>query len=715
MTRCSTSPTNRPTSYPSQKTNVSMSKINNSNIAVRYFWIAAGLVVIFLMIFGKAFYTMTAKKQYWTEVASRLKSDSITVKPKRGNILSCDGQLMASSIPEYKIYMDFGIDNEKQDSLWDNKIDSICEGLHRIFPQRSATEFKRHLEEGHQKKARHWAIWPKRIDYNTYTEVKALPFFSLSKNTSGFHEEEFNARRRPFGSLGERTIGAMYGAKDSARLGLELAYDSILRGTPGLNKRRKVLNAQLNIPVTLPIDGGDIVTTIDVNMQDLAERALVDELKKDRCDLGVAILMEVATGDVKAIVNMERCPGDVFRETKNFAVADLREPGSVFKTASVMVALDDGVADTAKHIDTAGGIWPMHGAQMKDHNWRNGGYGYISLGRAMEVSSNIGISRVIDENYGRQPEKFVEGLYRTGLAADLKLPIKGYARPHIRMPKKNKHGQWVNWSKTALPWMSIGYETQLPPISTLTFYNGIANDGVMMRPRFVKCVMKDGKVVREYPTVKVMEKRMAKTQTIQTVQSLLERVVSKGTGKKARTGTFKVAGKTGTAQVAQAGGYKTGGIAYWLSFAGYFPADNPLYSCIVCIKRSGYGGSGGMSALVFRQIAEGVMARNIKLDIKNAHDEHSVTVPDVKRGDKEATGYVLRHLDIKPEKVTQRRENWPRGTVPDVGGMGAKDAVYLLESNGMKVRISGRGTVKRQSPMPGQKLVRGTVCTLVLE
>lgn len=714
-----------------------MSKIVNSNIAVRYFWIAAGLVIVFLVIFGKAFYTMTAKKQYWVEVASRLKSDSITVKPKRGNILSCDGQLMASSIPEYKIYMDFGVDNEKQDSLWEDKVDSICEGLSRIFPQQSAVAFKHHLEEGRRKKARHWSIWPKRIDYNTYAEVKSLPFFSLSKNASGFHEEEFNARRRPFGSLCERTIGSMYGAKDSARLGLELAYDTILRGTPGLNKRRKVLNAQLNIPVTLPVDGCDIVTTIDVNMQDLAERALVSELKKDHCDLGVAVLMEVATGDVKAIVNMERCPGDVFRENKNFAVADLREPGSVFKTASVMVALDDGVADTAKYIETAGGVWPMHGALMKDHNWRKGGYGYISLGRAMEVSSNIGISRVIDENYGSHPEKFVEGLYRTGLAADLKLPIKGYARPHIRMPKKNKQGQWINWSKTALPWMSIGYETQLPPISTLTFYNAIANDGIMMRPRFVKCIMKDGNVVEEYPPVKVMEKRMAKMQTVKTVQSLLERVVSKGTGKKARAKTFKVAGKTGTAQVAQGGHYKSTGIAYWLSFAGYFPADNPLYSCIVCIKRSGYGGSGGMSAEVFHQIAEGVMARNIKLGINKAHDENSVTIPDVKRGDVGAAGYVLSHLDIKTsenwsgtyadgnpiwgradlrsDRVALHRGNMGRGMVPDVVGMGAKDAVYLMESRGMKVRISGRGHVKQQSCPAGQPLVKGAVCTLVLE
>ncbi len=291
----------------------------------------------------------------------------------------------------------------------------------------------------------------------------------------------------------------MFGAKDSARQGLELAYDSILRGTSGLTNRRKILNKYMNIPVTLPIDGCDIVTTIDVNMQDLAERAVIDELKLIGGDLGVAILMEVKTGDIKAIVNMTRCADGEYREVKNNAVSDLREPGSVFKTASILVALDDGVVDTTYRVETGCGVWPMHGKEMKDHNWRRGGYGNISLPRVLEVSSNIGVSRIIDEKYGSHPEKYIEGIYRTGIAADLKLPIKGYARPHIRMPQKDKYGHWTNWSMTALPWMSIGYETQIPPISTVTFYNAIANDGIMMRPRFVKSIMKDGKVIAEIP------------------------------------------------------------------------------------------------------------------------------------------------------------------------------------------------------------------------
>ena len=715
-----------------------MSKFDNDKVMPRYMAIAVVLTLVGLAVIGKAFYIMTAKKQYWTEVADRLKKDSVSVKPKRGNILSSDGQLMASSIPEYKIYMDFKAGGEEKDSIWNDKVDSICMGLHEIFPEKSAEEFKKHLEEGRQKMSRHWAIWPYRIDYNTYTEVKQLPLFCMSKYKSGFHEEEFNARKRPFSSLAVRTIGSMYGAKDSARQGLELAYDSILRGTPGLTNRRKVLNKYMNIPVTMPIDGCDIVTTIDVKMQDLAERAVIDELKLIGGDLGVAILMEVETGDIKAIVNMTRCADGEYREVKNNAVSDLREPGSVFKTASILVALDDGVVDTTYRVETGCGIWPMHGREMKDHNWRRGGYGNISLPRILEVSSNIGVSRIIDEKYGRHPEKYIEGIYRTGIAADLKLPIKGYARPHIRMPEKDKYGHWTNWSMTALPWMSIGYETQIPPISTVTFYNAIANDGIMMRPRFVKSVMKDGKVIAEFPPEKVMERRIAKLKTIKTMQTILEHVVSQGLGRKAGSRMFKVAGKTGTAQIAEGGGYKTGVVKYWLSFAGFFPADNPRYTCIVCLKKSGLPASGGgMSGVVFHHIAEGVMARNLKLNVKDAHDTTSIAIPDVKNGNIIDANYVLSHLGIKTNRswsgsyvngnpiwgkaerqtsqVALQQTKISKGVTPNVIGMGAKDAVYLLESQGLRVKLHGRGKVKSQSYPAGKEVVQGSECSLSLE
>ena len=700
-----------------------MSKFDNEKVMPRYMAIAIVMTLIGIAVIGKALYIMTAKKQYWTEVADRLKRDSVSVKPNRGNILSCDGQLMATSIPEYKIFMDYQASAFENDSLWLDKIDSISEGLNRIFPQRSAAEFKQHLEEGRHKEnkngsigARHWAIWPRRIDYNTYMEVRQLPFLNMPKYKSGFHEEVFNARRRPFTSLALRTIGGLYGAKDSAYYGLELSYDSILRGTPGITGRRKILNKYMNIPVTMPIDGCDIVTTIDVNMQDLAERALLDELKLVNGEMGVAILMEVETGDVKAIVNMMKNSEGRYIEAVNSAISYRCEPGSVFKVASFLVALDDEVIpnDTSFIIHTGSGVMEMHGRPMKDHNWRRGGYGDINVARALEVSSNIGVSYVIDKFYGSDPTRYVKGLYRVGIHEDLKLPLVGYHPPYIRMPDTKTTDRSKYWSKTTLPWMSIGYETQIAPINTVSFYNAIANNGKMMQPRFVKQLVKNGEVIREFEPV-VLKKQIAKPKAIKTMQTILEHVVSQGLGRKAGSPLFKVAGKTGTAQVAdQYGGYHSGITRYWLSFAGYFPADNPLYTCIVCIKKSGLPASGGgMSGVVFHHIAEGVMARHLKMSVDDAHDENSVATPEVKNGNAKAANLVLDKLDI--DKRAPKEEQYRPHITPNVTGMGAKDAVYLLETRGLKVKLHGRGKVKSQSYPAGREIVKGSECVLILE
>ena len=692
----------------------------------RYMAIAIVMTIIGIAVIGKAFYIMTAKKQYWTEVADRLKRDSVSVKPRRGNILSCDGQLMATSIPEYKIFIDFQAAAFENDSLWLDKVDSLCEGLNKIFPQRSAAEFKQHLEEGRHKEvvnkktgektigSRWWNIWPRRIDYNTYMEVKKLPFLNMPKYKSGFCWEEYNSRRRPFTSLALRTVGGLYGAKDSAYYGLELSYDSVLRGTPGITGRRKVLNKYMNIPVTLPIDGCDIVTTIDVNMQDLAERALVDELKLVNGEMGVAILMEVETGDVKAIVNMLRNEEGRYIEAVNSAISYRCEPGSVFKVASFLVALDDEVVDTSFVIHTGSGVMEMHGRPMKDHNWRRGGYQDINVARALEVSSNIGVSYVIDKFYGSNPTRYVKGLYRVGIHEDLKLPLVGYHPPYIRMPDTKTTDRSKYWSKTTLPWMSIGYETQIAPINTISFYNAIANDGKMMQPRFVKQIIKNGEVIKEFEPV-VLKKQIAKPKAIKTMQTILEHVVSQGLGKKAGSPLFKVAGKTGTAQVAdQYGSYHSGITRYWLSFAGYFPADNPRYSCIVCIKKSGLPASGGgMSGVVFHHIAEGVMARHLKMSVEDAHDENSVVIPDVKNGDAGDANQVLYQLGI--DKRVNKGERYRKGIMPDVTGMGAKDAVYQLESRGLKVKLNGRGKVKKQTYPAGKQIVKGSECVLTLE
>ena len=705
-----------------------MSKFKSDKVMPRYFAIAVVLTLIGFAVVGKAMYIMTAKKDYWTQVADRLKRDSVSVRPSRGNILSCDGQLMASSIPEYKVYMDFqagrddSIHAHKQDSIWEEKIDTICEGLSQIFPSKTAAEFKTHLMEGKKRVlkngkegARHYPIWPRRIDYNTFCEVRKLPIFKEPIYKGGFHWEEFNARRRPFGSLAQRTVGDMYGAKDSAKYGLELSYDSILRGKNGLMHRRKILSKYLDIPVLLPEDGADIVTTIDVGMQDLAERAMIEELKEINGEMGVAILMEVKTGDIKAIVNMSRGSDGEYHEAVNNAISYRCEPGSVFKTASFLVALDDGVVDTSFVIHTGSGVMNMHGRDMKDHNWRRGGYQDINVARALEVSSNIGVSYVIDKFYGSNPKKYVEGLYRVGIHEDLKIPLVGYHTPMIRIPDTKTTDRAKYWSKTTLPWMSIGYETQIAPINTVAFYNAIANNGKMMQPRFVKQIVKNGEVIKEFEPV-VLKERIAKPQAIKTMQTILEHVVSQGLGRRAGSKSFKVAGKTGTAQIAdQYGGYHSGITRYWLSFAGYFPADDPRYTCIVCLKKSGLPASGGgMSGLVFHHISEGVMAQNLKLDVNDARDTLSIMVPDVKGGDLLAANYVLNHLGVKTN-TNKSDINTQKGVIPNVIGMGARDAVYQLESRGVKVKLRGRGKVKSQSIFAGTSVKQGMVCELNME
>ncbi|MBQ7554469.1 MAG: transpeptidase family protein [Bacteroidaceae bacterium] len=710
--------------------------VNKKSIMTRFFLIVVLFATIGICIVLKAAIIMFKERGYWNDVADRFVKENVLVDPNRGNILSSDGKLLASSLPEYRLYMDFMVsdpdenrrakEQANKDSLFDANLNDICEGLHRIFPDRSAAAFKQHLQNGRKRKSRYYQIYPRRVSYIQYKEVQQLPFFNLGRNKSGLMGVASNNRKRPFGSLAQRTIGDVYADTAlGAKNGIELAFDTLLKGQKGVTHRQKVMNKYLNITDIEPVDGADIITTIDVDMQDICEKALVDKLQELNAMVGVAVLMEVKTGEVKAIVNMTRGNDGKYYEMRNNAISDMMEPGSTFKTASIMVALEDGKIEPDTEVDTGNGVKMMYGRAMKDHNWNRGGYGVIDVTRILEVSSNVGVSAIIDKHYHGNEQKFVDGLKRLGITEPLHLQIAGEGKPNIKGPNERY------FAKTTLPWMSIGYETQVPPINILTFYNAIANEGVMVKPKFVKAAVKDGQIVKEYPT-EVIREKIASESTLQKIRTILEKVVSQGLAKPAGSKQFAVAGKTGTAQISQgAAGYTAGGRKYLVSFCGYFPADAPKYSLIVSIQKPGLPASGGqMAGSVFSKIAERVFAKNLSYELKNAIDSTSVVIPDVKPGNLAEASYILGKLDVPTEgktskdvwgkaeedstSVTLTQQTLTAGTMPSVIGMGAKDAVYLLEKAGLRVNIAGVGKVTRQSIPSGNKYSKGQTVALQL-
>ena len=683
----------------------------------RYFFVILVMALIGVAIVVKAGITMFAERQYWQDVADRFVKENVTVKPNRGNIISSDGKLMASSLPEYRIYMDFmsGEKDEKRrkkdqarrDSILNANMDSICIGLNKIFPDKSVAQFKAHLKKGRQAKSRNYLIYPKRISYIQYKEVKRLPVFCLNRYKGGFKELAYNQRKKPFGSLAARTLGDVYAdTAKGARNGIELAFDTILKGRDGLTHRQKVMNKYLNIVDVPPVDGCDLLTTIDVGMQDICEKALVDKLKELNASVGVVVLMEVATGEVKAIVNMMQGKDGEYYEMRNNAISDMLEPGSTFKTASIMVALEDGKITPDYVVDTGNGQMPMHGRVMKDHNWHRGGYGKLTVTEILGVSSNVGTSYIIDHFYGSNPQKFVDGLKRMSIDQPLHLQIAGEGKPNIRGPKERSY-----FSKTALPWMSIGYETQVPPMNIVTFYNAIANKGVMVRPKFVKAAIKDGEVVKEYPT-EVINPKICSDKTLADIQMILRKVVGEGLAKPAGSKQFHVSGKTGTAQISQgAAGYKTGRTNYLVSFCGYFPSENPKYSMIVSIQKPGLPASGGlMAGSVFSRIPN-VKAGEMR-EAQRVLEELNIQVQGkIADAGKEVWG----NTHLAPQAVVLESRSNMQNFVPSVIGMGAKDAVYLLESKGLKVHLVGVGKVKSQSIANGSIVRKGQTVTLTLK
>jgi cell division protein FtsI (penicillin-binding protein 3) len=704
---------------------------NDARILVCYFIIVLLLGVVAVAIVMQALHTSFGERDKWVEVAKRLQRPDRTVHPVRGNIYSCDGKLMAVSIPCYYLYIDFRADGFLRDTFLysgHNGVDSLSICLSRTLKDRSAAGYRSHLLSGLRAGNRQFLICYHRVSYATLKEIRAFPFLRFGRMRAGFYTREMARREKPFGTLASRTIGDIYGERERdgitrGKNGLELQYDSLLRGEPGLSSVRRLGNAWTNVTEIEPINGMDIRTTIDIRIQDITEKALLDKLCDIDAESGTAVVMEVATGEIKAIANMARVEPQRYTESRNHAVADETEPGSTFKVASMMVALEDGVCTPNDIVDTGNGSFLYAGARMTDHNADRGGNGRISAAEVIRYSSNIGMAKIILKGYEKKPEKFVEGLYRLGLNEDLNIEIPGAGKAKIRMPDKN------NWSKTALPWMSFGYETQIPPLHMLTFFNAIANNGKMVRPCFTKDISRNGKTVLT-SSVETVKASICSRRTLNTIREMLLDVVENGTGMQAKSVFVSIAGKTGTAQIASGGVYRISG--HQVSFCGYFPADKPLYSCIVVIRRPRIGPpSGGyMAGTVVKAIAEKIHAGQDRTVVRKlTTDSSAALLPRVKAGNAQYTRDALHNLDIRThdddhEWVTPAYDGHRilfkplpliQGLIPNVVGMGARDAVYLLERTGLRVILSGIGTVTSQSIPPGRKAVRGQTISIVLK
>lgn len=707
-----------------------MKKDRKNKLFVKYLILIIIILLAFVGIILRASYIYFVEGNEWRKMSQENKITKVVLDPQRGDILSHDGKVLASSIPYYYMLIDFQADGYKTerykkevDSLLRKNLPELSRKLSAKIGDRSPHDYERHIMNGYKTKSRQFQISNKRISFVDKLEIQQYPFFSLSKGKNGLYDKEMLQREKPFGSLASRTIGDVYADKGKGgKNGLELAFDSLLRGESGVGIRRRMRGYNVVDKIKEPKNGMDIITTIDVKTQDIVERVLREQLQALDAEMGLVVLMDVKTGEVRAISNMGRVSEGVYAETKNHAVADELEPGSTFKIASMMVALEDKVVDVNDSIFCENGAWLIHRRVMKDHNWNKGGYGWLTVPEIIHNSSNIGIAKIIEEHYKDNPSKFVEGLYRIGLNKTFWMPIPGSGVPKIKHPIKDKDSWW----STTLPWMSMGYETQIPPIYSLTFFNAIANGGKMVAPHFVKRIVNQGTTVQEFRT-QVLNPTICSYSTLNKLKRMMEGVVAEGTGKGAYSPYIKIAGKTGTAQVSLGkSGYGMGG--HQVSFCGYFPADKPQYTGIVVIRRPriGYASGGAMAGAVLRKIAEQEYARTFTLSPSDLLvDSTLARMPVLKGGNLTDLEAVIDEFDLKIKSTEQTSNTkWARtqsaedgiaitqvplrdGLVPNVIGMGLKDALYLLESQGLRVSVSGYGRVVSQSLPNGSRAVKG--------
>ncbi len=685
-------------------------------------YLAFGLMVLgAFAVFAKMLHLQYVDGGEWRAIADSLTIQERVVEAARGNIYSNDGSLLATSVPEYELRFDAMSIPAEDSDIFNSKVDSLAIKLSSFFKDRSSRQYLNLLREARAKKQRYVLI-KRAVSHQDLKIVKTFPLMSVFKDGKTRYPGSLvavrqNKRILPFTNLAARTIGYK---NDEVRVGLEGAYGDYIEGQSGAQMMQRIaggvwvpLNREVEVA---PIDGSDIIATIDVNMQDMAQRALQKQLMITNADNGCVILMEVATGEVRAIANFTKDTDGQYREKYNLAIAQGADPGSTFKLASYLAALDDGYIDIHTTVDIGNGTYKVPSHTIRDSHAPK--KSVVTVKEAFDESSNVAITKLINTHYGDNPSKFTSKLHSWGLNDLLGLQIPGEAIPLVKTPKSR------SWSKLSLVQMAYGYEMKLTPLQTLTLYNGVANGGKMVAPLFVKEIRHLGNTVEKFEA-RVINKQMASKEAISKMQKMLRSVMVDGTGKRLASQLYTSAGKTGTAQMADDHrGY--GARRYQSSFAGYFPADNPKYSMIVVIRnpRNGYYG-GTVAGPVFKELADMVYANDLSLQGVFSGKEVNVAgakTPLTLKGSKEASAKVYEALGFKPTNwnaiahnvdsankgVPFTEVNIKEGVVPNVLGMGLVDALYTMENAGYKAQVTGRGKVIAQSLSPGEKLKMGT-------
>lgn len=669
--------------------------------------------IIGLTIIYKVLYIQFAEDEKWESKGQQITYEWEKVEAVRGNICDDDGNLLMTSVPMFDVYMDVACPNIS-DSYFNTNVSALAAELAGLFRDKSYRQYLRQLKNARIHKKRYFLL-KRDITYNQLKQMNAFPILKRGRYRGGFIVEPNTERIKPYGDLASRTLGFINKkSPNTTYVGIEGAYNEYLSGKGGKRLMQKVANGE-KIPVHYkkqiePQNGSDVITTIDVNLQDVAENSLREQLRRHEADHGSAVVMEVETGYIKAIANLGRTDENRYGEIFNYAVGEASEPGSTFKTVAFLAALEDNklppLSDT---IETGDGRKRYADRTMTDAH--DGGFGKLDVRETFEKSSNIGVSTIITDAYENNPERFVERIFDFSLNEKVGIPIKGEAAPFINHPDNRQ------WSAVSLPWLSIGYEVMLTPLQILTFYNAIANDGRMMKPQLVKEIRSSGASSQTFKP-EVIDPSIASDGNLEIIKRLLEGVVEHGTASNLRNTIYKIAGKTGTAQIAnpEAGYNKTD---YKASFVGYFPADNPQYSIIVVINKPTRGSYYGnrVSGTVFKDIADKIYATHLDIQGERIEEKDITTPPAYVVGKRNVLntlyntmGYVIPNQEINAEwVVTLPRENklqygqkrFRKNIVPNVMGMSAKDAIYILEKAGLKVIIHGKGKVSRQSIQAG--------------